>query len=420
MAALWSERVFWHDYRLRRLGKALCLAIVAALFAVMYSDLDNTSSLKSGDFAGFYAPAVIAANGQWDRLYDAALQRDLENSAWPNFSNQYYMSVYPPFVAVLLKPLGHLSPENARLIFFIISLAAYTLTILILASFNRFIRKNLLFSFSSLLLAGPLFAGVLGGQNTAISMLLLTASAWCIRRSIRRSSLMWEYISGALLGIWMIKPQFGCLAVALLLFAGFYRSFIGALTTATGLFFLGYFYAGLQPYFDWIDALFAFSPMNYSANLHEQSSLIGFAKALSLSIKDSTHLSFTSLLVASLLSFCLVIVVVVKMRHARQALSKYVRLRAVSNSFFSMGALIPLISPQTLFYDLGISIICAARFFAPDKDSLVRMYFELIILLGVMCYFRDSFLYPPFVFFSLLVFIYSLSKQNEKTNFSKN
>lgn len=404
-----TGRRFWGDERLKRLGIAILLALSIALVLTYISDTENRSFLRSGDFPGFYAPAVILKEGKAQQLYDAALQREVENRFWPFFAGDYYMSVYPPYLAIILEPLAYLDPQQARDVFSSICIFFFSFAFILCARFNRILRQHSLFCFALLISCAPVFNAVLGGQNTALSMLLVMATAGCMHNAARQGSVFWQVFAGVLMGLWLFKPQFGLLAGAFLFFSGHIIPFLGFLISATLLYLLPVSLFGWNWPTDWMQAILQFSSMNYQANRFEQVSLMGFSKAISALYPDSSTFSQVPIWLAIFFSLLVVITVIYKMRKAKNYSTPYLRQRAVFDSFLVMGAAIPLISPQTLFYDLGIALICVAAHFRLDYDKNVNAILLGSLLVGFITFYRDIFILPPLFFLALGSFFFVLA-----------
>ena len=130
-------QLFTAPGRIRRIAIALLIALALALAWVGLDPLGSLSgpltSVQLGDFPAFYSLAAIAAGSEPHRLYDFALQREIQNQIWPQLQGALLPGIYPPYVALLARPLvwlgplwGHVVWGALQLLFLILTARAIT------------------------------------------------------------------------------------------------------------------------------------------------------------------------------------------------------------------------------------------------------------------------------------------------------
>lgn len=322
--------IFW----LQRGSIAVLVAVVLAVIIRLFFLPHQETMLRRGDFPGFYVLAIILERGENKNLYDRATQTEIENEFWPEMAGKVLLSVYPPYTAFLLQPLASFSPPAAQAIF-----TFFMLGCLLGASFLAMRLSHtpaLLPLLAGSLLFQPVFAGTLGAQNTALSMLLSLLVAF----SLQHKSAKAFAAAGMAAAAWMLKPQFGIFALLFLSVRSPKRAmWLGTLAVL----FLYYFFAwksfGFHWVAPWLEAVFRFSPENFAVNQFLNTSLASnLAALLSLS-----SLTLPELFLSPLILFAFLI--------------DFYQQRTLSaeKHFLLLLAALPLLSPQTLFYDLGIS-----------------------------------------------------------------
>jgi hypothetical protein len=373
------------------------MAFTVATLIVLLTDIGRSSMVKSGDFPGFYVLAEILQRDQAEHLYDAALQRQIENEIWPGFQGSFYMSVYPPFLAGFLRPLAWLSPGAAQAVWTVVMFGAF------LGSFALVSRSlnlsKLIFCCALALSFSPVTAGVLGGQNTAMSMLILASAVWLLERESRRNDLL----AGAILALWLCKPQFG--VIALLAFGLLARRpwvLVSGSGVAGLLFLVGVSVMGWGWPFEWISIATQFGEQNYISNRAEMVSLVGTCKGIAITsgfYPGATVFKAASI-VGVLSSVALVLDVI------RVSRAKSLSVRAFAALF---AAALPLVSPQTLFYDLGIPVVALLALWTPRTDR--EVYTVLLVVAASVGAFFLRLSVPLPIFFPFAVAFYLLVRR---------
>lgn len=384
---------FWSDARIRRVGIITLLGILIALPIAFFRDNTGLSMVKSGDFPGFYVQAEILKRGLANRLYDPELQRAIENEFWPSFGGAFYMAAYPPYTAVLLYPLSFFSPQTAQNIFVSIMCIFYVLSFWLLSAINPTLKNRAFGIGAFTIFLSTMIAALFGAQNTALSMLIACAAIYGIKLHTKRSL----FAAGLLLGFWAFKPQFALFgSLFALLAAPSFALLLGIGCSFLILFLVGVGTIGITWPLTWIEVIQQFGTLNYVHNRQEMISIIGAIKGCAYNLLlPSGIFSVIGWTASAALFLFLLIQLRDKSRPA------HIR--------FSLGiALLPLLSPQTLFYDLGIGIVGLLTIWNLKKDRDVWVYLTYIALSHLSFLFRETSPLAPFFPFAAALGIFSV------------
>lgn len=204
----------------RRLWKAAGLMVILlATFLVINPFLPKDKALVGADlghdFLAFYTAGTFARQGDYAGMYNLRavqqFQQTLAASVGLEFISELLPWWNPPFAALAIEPLSLLPYRTARLVWIGINLtcvlAACGLLMRMIAKLSDWRHATLVPAI--LLTSMPFLLLVTHGQNTGISLLLLTAVVVLWRA---RSALA----AGAVCGLLFYKPQLGALvAIAL-------------------------------------------------------------------------------------------------------------------------------------------------------------------------------------------------------------
>ena len=387
---------FWHPARLARLAVTVWFALAVAAVIVVTRDTTKSSMLIAGDFPGFYTPAVLIKRGETARYYDAELQRSVHNEFWPTPERSFLMSVYPPYTGILLRPLAELSADQARIVWHLLSLLAFSIAMWCIARLNPHVGRHpwLTAAYAALFL--PLTIAIVGGQNTPMSMALYAGALLLARQGTTHGDLL----AGALLGAWGYKPQFAVIAIGVPLLARRWRVLVGALLV-TGIYYaMGASLLGWGWPKVWSDAVAFFAPRNFVSNAPAMVSFIGTLKAVVL----STGLG-ASALPAVGWTLGTALLLWFGWRALRDGPSNLER------SLLLLGPVVCLASPQTLFYDLGIGLLPCLVVAQPITDVAVQRVLGLLVFSAVITMFRTFLPIPVFFAFAVAMLVWVLRAQ---------
>ncbi|MCB0319940.1 MAG: DUF2029 domain-containing protein [Bdellovibrionales bacterium] len=349
---------------------------IALLFGALTPQLPG-SMLESGDLPGFYVAAEILQRSP-HRLYDFELQRQIENELWPHFNGHFLAFAYPPYTAVLLSPLALLPPHDAQLIFILINAIALAWSFRILYLMHDTRPENFLAFALILSCATPVAISLVGAQNSCLSLLAIVLTLRGIRPDANTLHQCMAGLGSALL---LYKPQFAIFPLLLIALLGSRPARSTAAIVVILLYILGTIPSGLDWPAKWITVATSFGNMNYQINAHQMVSLQGLTYSLAhaAGMSETTtnsfqHIAqFISLGVA--LACCWTIVLVKKSPQRAIAQRKLEIL---------LPLLIPILAPQTLFYDLTLGIPAACLLWkGTSSKEAFGLLFSIALFSGV-------------------------------------
>ena len=359
-------QLFTAPGRIRRIAIALLIALALALAWVGLDPLGSLSgpltSVKLGDFPAFFSLAAIAAGSEPHRLYDFALQREIQNQIWPQLQGALLPGIYPPYVALLARPLVWLGPLWGHVVWGALQLLFLILTARAITRINSSLAGYSVEILAGLLLCAPVLLGVFGGQLIAASMFIY---ALCFIYQGRRD-LRGEIIFGSLIGLWFFKPHYALIMLMLPVIQWRLRVVATTALVATILYLLGSLVLGLDWIATWCDALTRFTPMNIIPNARQMTGLLGAVTGMPDQANSALAWAALALTTALLLRLAFA---------ARQSLSKPIGLPKFLPLF---GVTVVLATPQANFYDLGLALvaICSVLSLKTHKQ---------LYLLGIWC-----------------------------------
>ena len=359
-------QLFTAPGRIRRIAIALLIALALALAWVGLDPLGSLSgpltSVKLGDFPAFFSLAAIAAGSEPHRLYDFALQREIQNQIWPQLQGALLPGIYPPYVALLARPLVWLGPLWGHVVWGALQLLFLILTARAITRINSSLAGYSVEILAGLLLCAPVLLGVFGGQLIAASMFIY---ALCFIYQGRRD-LRGEIIFGSLIGLWFFKPHYALIMLMLPVIQWRLRVVATTALVATILYLLGSLVLGLDWIVTWCDALTRFTPMNIIPNARQMTGLLGAVTGMPDQANSALAWAALALTTALLLRLAFA---------ARQSLSKPIGLPKFLPLF---GVTVVLATPQANFYDLGLALvaICSVLSLKTHKQ---------LYLLGIWC-----------------------------------
>lgn len=359
-------QLFTAPGRIRRIAIALLIALALALAWVGLDPLGSLSgpltSVKLGDFPAFFSLAAIAAGSEPHRLYDFALQREIQNQIWPQLQGALLPGIYPPYVALLARPLVWLGPLWGHVVWGALQLLFLILTARAITRINSSLAEYSVEILAGLLLCAPVLLGVFGGQLIAASMFIY---ALCFIYQGRRD-FRGEIIFGSLIGLWFFKPHYALIMLMLPVIQWRVRVVATTALVATILYLLGSLVLGLDWIATWCDALTRFTPMNIIPNARQMTGLLGAVTGMPDQANSALAWAALALTTALLLRLAFA---------ARQSLSKPIGLPKFLPLF---GVTVVLATPQANFYDLGLALvaICSVLSLKTHKQ---------LYLLGIWC-----------------------------------
>ncbi len=403
-----TNNLFWTE---RRKNQLLLVLVCSAFLGVGFSLLNTNpnSSLHRGDFPAFYAAGKIILEGRGAELYDFRLQEQYEHEAWPEMSG-YLAFAYPPYVAAFFAQLSRLSPQTAKLLYTAI-LALFLLASVFLAvkevpiaCGQKWAAVLVIFLFP------PIFHGILSGQNVTVSIL---CHVLIIRLVSGKGGL--TVAAGVALGLWFFKPHY-----ALIVGSGMLLLRLAPLSWLLGLLpVLGIFYglsnhiAGPDGFEKWLEALRYFSSADAISNAHQMISPVGMADALA----QSGLIAAPVVGVLHTLAYVLVLLAILSVVLLRVSSAPGVESGNHELKLDMLWLLAPaavIISPHSLYYDLGLFVLPVSRLIRPKGESHINRII-LAYLIAFMCVaLKDYLPFQPLAVIAYLTLFWLLKKTAEK------
>ena len=379
--------------RQRRIAIAALIAVAIATVVVIFADTRGESSVKTGDFPAFYSLAVITHRGDHSLLYDIKTQTQIQNEFWPDMGGSVLPAAYPPYVAYLIKPLAVLGPVWGKAIWTIICFAVFFISVRILSGIRPTLRGHALELSAGLLLFTPVLMGVIGGQLLAASMLAYVSILKLDQLRTARS----ELLLGVVIGLWLFKPQYSLIALAIplvqsrwLVVAGF--SLIAAILYCIGVGVMGANWIG-----DWLSFTHAFAEMNFISNAVQMPNIVGGAIALTQWFDASSGMQ--SAVRAGALGLCLVLLIYILSISWQQKRIP----NSAAGAFFLLGPFLAFATPQSNFYDLGLAVIPLVLLARADRFNFLYLGVPLLCVGCIATVLRPAWL-PIFVFIAGALF----------------
>lgn len=301
-------------------------------------DTQKVSMLNRGDFPGFYGPARMLIEGQGVQLYDRTLQAQMQQRYWPSLQGGVLVSVYPAFLSVALIPVAYLPPLAAKWVMaaFATLGACFYLVTGILA--RQRAALPVLLGVGLAVLFPPLLVSILGGQNTGVTLGLVGVTAWALRGDDDRRNT----IAGVALALLCYKPQFGLMLILAALWMRQLWLLPSLVAVGIFLYLTAVPWTGIDWISPWISALSAFAPENFRANGTLMISPLSAVAVLSPVLGANVWFGIT----LTLGLYCIGLFFLLRGSNStRQDLER---------ALPPILALAAVLSPQALFYDLGL------------------------------------------------------------------
>ncbi len=358
---------------LARITLGLGLGLVLGVLLYLLRGEPAGSALFRGDFPAFYAAAEIVWTGRGSELYDFDLQREVENRHWPDFAGTYYIFAYPPFFALLLAPLAALTPLAAKTLAMFILFAALLGALLLIRRTSPFVREHFALVLVLLVTFAPLQMALFGVQNTSLTILLFSLVHWASRQGF-------HVLAGFSAALMLYKPQFGALLFLFLLGGGQKNQLLGWGLGALTLYLLGTLVQGPSWPLIWLRAATTFGDLNFTINAGNMISLAGL---MYWSGEAWQGTGARLLPWAYGIAACLLLLAMVYVRRDPRR-------------FVLAPHLVLWLSPQTLFYDIAVSLVCLVQDFRAGSGRDLIL-FGLLWLYGMVALLlRDGTSFPLF------------------------
>ena len=323
----------WRRYD--RYAWLLVATVVVALAAatLLGSGADTPTGRLGGDYPAFYGAGSIVLDGDAGELYDAARQVGAQEGLLGEGDVLFF--AYPPPVAALYAPLAALPYRASYLVHSLAMLAALVVSLTLLRPVSPWLRRFPGISLAVALTFYPMLRAVTGGQNTALTVLLL-ALGFRLERDGR------GFLAGVAVAALLYKPQFGVPMAGLLLLPPRRALLQGWAVGATGFYGLGALLSGPDWPVSWWDEASTFADINEGVNGFLFVSLPGMV-ANWLGSSDARLLWAFAMLMA-----------------VAGAVAIWMGADAPARRWSLTGASVVLAAPQALYYEAGLLVPAVA------------------------------------------------------------
>ena len=251
------------SFRLRTYPRALVGTILVVLVAgsLLGGGVGTPTGRLGGDFPSYYGAGTIVAEGEGDRLYDPELQAEVQSELFEDDGGYLYFA-YPPYYAYPYAALSVLPFRMAFLIHALLSMLALWLAVRLAAPLlPRLLatRDLQLAAMAVLLVSYPMFRSILGGQNTAFTLLLFVA-VWRFAGDEN------DLAAGLALALLLYKPQFGLPLLVLVIVVRRWNIVKWWAVGAAGLYLAGAAMLGWGWVQDWLGQVSTFNDLNIEVN----------------------------------------------------------------------------------------------------------------------------------------------------------
>lgn len=262
------------DRRLRHYPLVVLTALVAAfVFVILSGDGSSTASGRvGGDYPAFYGAGSIVADGDVDDLYDPAAQAAAQEGLLDD-EDGYLAFAYAPHVAAAYAPLSTLDYRLSYVVHTLLMVGALLAALHLLRPLVGVVDRWFPLVLAATVTSYPMFMALGGGQNTALTMLLLVA-VWRALADDR------EVAAGLAATLLLFRPQYAVPVVGLLLLD---RRRTAVLTAAAGagvLYVANAALLGWSWVSTWLDRVGPFLETDAEVNAGNSVSTVGFLQAL--------------------------------------------------------------------------------------------------------------------------------------------
>lgn len=179
------------------------------IFSGRAANVRGLSAAKSADFLAYDTAAKMVVSGMGHTLYNLGAQAGVQSQlTGPGYMLSAFVN--PPFLALLLAPLGHLPYTTAFLIWDLVLLSAIVAGIYFAVSAADFSGLNAWLVGGTALAMVSIFMTLRQGQASGLVLLGLALSYWCWKKN--KMGLV-----GAALALTLFKPHLVLLMPGLLL-----------------------------------------------------------------------------------------------------------------------------------------------------------------------------------------------------------
>lgn len=249
------------------------------------------------DFPEYICAAHMMASGQGNLLYDGKAVISEHKRLFPTLRDRDGLSVLsPPPAFPLFLPLSLVPIDIAKLLWQPILVLAVALSILLLRKAYFLSARGTAWLWAVTFLMGPLFEALKIGQISTLLMLVLTTSILLFKRSR-------DFWAGAVLAVFVLKPQELVTVMLFLIGAGRWQAIKGFASGIGLLAIISFFTAGSAVYAQYLSLGKNLKSFNYVMMPQLTATVRGQLMRLNLDYDLVQAISLAALLGACLFSF---------------------------------------------------------------------------------------------------------------------
>ncbi|NCG25390.1 MAG: DUF2029 domain-containing protein [Actinobacteria bacterium] len=260
--------------RLTLYPRLILIAIAAAFVIVITagSGSDTATGRVGGDFPAFYSAGTIVAEGNIDGLYEPAVQAAAQIDLLGG-EDGFIMYPYAPYVAGAYSAFSGLPYRTAYVIHTALMVAALVGALILIRPMISLLDRWFSLILGATATAYPIFVGTSGGQNTALTLLLLAA----IWRALAEDHEEWAGVAVALL---LFRPQYALPMLGLLFLGRHWRAVGTACIGATIVYAINAAMAGPGWISTWITGVRPLLKADAEVNAANEIAPVGFLHAV--------------------------------------------------------------------------------------------------------------------------------------------
>ncbi|HUP71927.1 MAG TPA: glycosyltransferase family 87 protein [Acidimicrobiales bacterium] len=379
LGAPWLTRVA------RAVAVALALAFVIAV--VSGSGADTASGRLGGDYPAFFAAGRLITSDERSSMYDPARQAEAQQGLFPGDADDGLLYfAYPPHTALAYLPLSHLPYRVSYALHTLLMLGATVAALYLVRPMLPLVDRHFELAVIGAVSFYPMYRAITGGQNTALTLLLL-AGSWRAVEGRR------DVLGGVLLGLLLFKPQFALPIIGLHLLARRWRLGVSAALTAVACWGIGAALLGFDWLGEWFESVRIFSDLDAHVNRRNAVSFLGVADTV-FGVGDN----FGRALGGTLALATVVALIALWRSHGRRSLC--------APMIVALPAIV-LISPHAMFYDAGLLVLALAAMLAA-RHVHVRQAAAVLWCAGVLDLTKHAVGLTPLFAVTIAVFVIAL------------
>ncbi len=376
--AAWTRRLTLYP---RLLLGAVGLAFVIVIMAGDGSS--TTSGRVGGDFPAFYSAGTIVAEGNIDDLYDPVTQAAAQDELLGG-EDGFIMFPYAPHVAATYSAFTAVPYRLAYVVHTLLMVGALIGALALVRPMIPLIDRWFSLVLGAAVGAYPVFVGVGGGQNTALTLLLL-AAIWRFLHDDRQE------LAGVAVAALLFRPQYAIPILGLLFLGRYWRAVASASVGAAIVWAINAALFGTDWVTSWLRQVQPLLEADAEINAVNEIAPIGFGHAV---LGTGSHLALVlggaiSVAVAALLAWF------------------WWRRRFDLDARFAITtAGLMLIGPHTIYYDAGITIFVILLLL--DRGGIDWRIAALVWATGLLQLTKTGLGASPLVFVVAAVFVLAI------------